>query len=76
MRHVERIDNPENSKSRTLFYDIHSYTGWVNCELQPDHILRVVYLGKCSHDGDMFAIYTKNGQIQIVRGELNDGVYE
>lgn len=34
----------------------------------------VVYLGKCKHDGDMFAAYEKNC-IVIYKGHLNSGKY-
>lgn len=35
---------------------------------------KVVYLGKCEEDGDMFALYT-NGFIMIFKGHLNSGTY-
>lgn len=36
---------------------------------------KIVYLGKCSCDGDCFAGYTKEGFISFYKGYLNDGVY-
>lgn len=35
---------------------------------------KVVYLGKCNEDGDMFAVY-HGGFIKIFRGHLNNGKY-
>lgn len=35
---------------------------------------KVVYLGKCNEDGDMFAVY-HDGFIKIFRGHLNNGKY-
>lgn len=35
----------------------------------------IVYLGNCSYDGDMFAVYYSVGSIEILKGELNDGIY-
>lgn len=35
---------------------------------------KVVYLGKCEEDGDMFALYV-NGFIMIFKGRLNSGKY-
>lgn len=35
---------------------------------------KIVYLGKCAEDGDMFAIYAY-GYIMIFKGRLNSGKY-
>lgn len=35
---------------------------------------KVVYLGKCEQDGDMFAVY-QDDFIRIFRGHLNSGKY-
>ncbi len=35
---------------------------------------KIVYLGKCAQDGDMFAVYVNN-MIMIFKGALNSGNY-
>lgn len=52
--------------------------GWRNLSLEEaNKYLRtaekIVYLGKCAEDGDMFAVY--NGYIMIFKGRLNSGKY-
>ena len=34
---------------------------------------KVVHLGSCKKDGDMFALYTIDGYIMIFKGKLNSG---
>lgn len=48
--------------------------GWQSPCLLPSEFDRIVHLGKCSADGDMFAAYAGEA-IQIFKGHLNDGVY-
>ena len=36
---------------------------------------KIVYLGKCALEGDMFAYYNKYGCIFILKGHLNSGFY-
>lgn len=36
---------------------------------------QIVYLGHDKMDGDMFAIYTNDGAIEICKGFLNSGKY-
>lgn len=40
----------------------------------PTDFDKVVYLGRCNTDGDMFATYT-NGCIYLYKGHLNNGTY-
>lgn len=53
------------------------YEGWIDSisNLSVFSIQKVVYLGKCSEDGDMFAVYTNLNEIVIYRGHLNSGKY-
>ena len=48
--------------------------GWKKCTLEPIDYEKVVYLGKCKYDGDMFAAYSV-GHISIYKGHLNSGKY-
>ena len=36
---------------------------------------KIVYLGKCRVDGDMFAVYTLTNIITIYKGHLNNGTF-
>jgi hypothetical protein len=51
--------------------------GWHLTTQKPDsHFFeKIIYLGKCSIDGDMFACYSTNGAITIFKGHLNSGTY-
>lgn len=48
--------------------------GWIAPSREPKDCDKVVYLGKCSADGDMFVAY-RMGEINIYKGHLNDGAY-
>lgn len=48
--------------------------GWTSAIKDPSKFGKIVYLGKCILDGDMFAIY-EGCCIEIYKGHLNDGVY-
>jgi hypothetical protein len=50
--------------------------GWeqVNPYAKPKVFNKIVYLGKCEEDGDMFATYHRN-YISIYKGHLNSGKY-
>jgi len=48
--------------------------GWTGAIKDPSEFGKIVYLGECSVDGDMFAAYLGTA-IYIYKGHLNDGVY-
>lgn len=48
--------------------------GWEPTIAKPNDFPKVVYLGYCNEDGDMFATLG-DGFIRIFKGHLNDGVY-
>lgn len=48
--------------------------GWESTKRKPSEFEKVVYLGNCGYDGDMFATYL-NGEIHIYKGHLNSGRY-
>ena len=49
--------------------------GWETCDNDMSLYNKIVYLGCCEKDGDMFACY--NGlYILIHKGHLNDGIIE
>lgn len=42
--------------------------GWKKSRFQPTFFKKVIYLGNCSLQGDMFACYTEGGMIAIFKG--------
>ena len=46
-------------------------SGWMPSSRTPEFFDKVVYLGKCGEDGDMFACYT-DATINIYRGIKGD----
>lgn len=71
---VEMIPNPlkgEEGKKTELTH-IKGNNGWEKFTPSTYLIDRVVYLGKCCYDGDMFAIYYNN-IISFCKGDLNNG---
>lgn len=75
MKEVIRIDGTQQNDKPvefTHFLDVEE--GWEGANCKPSDFYKVVYLGNCSLDGDMFAGY-KNGAIIIFKGHLNSGNY-
>lgn len=75
MRKVERIDNITNEdKPIELTHALYG-SGWNTCEAEVDEeVNRLVYLGNCEVDGDMFVAYTDECII-VYKGHLNNGTY-
>ena len=65
-------DEPNNGIELIEFLSITK--GWIPGANKPAWFDKVVYLGKCKIDGDMFACY-KGKAILIYKGNLNDGTY-
>lgn len=78
MRKVIRIDEQktENKKPVEFTHHLHDDKGWVVSFVDnPGDFKKIVYLGKCLVDGDMFACYYGSGSISIFKGHLNSGEY-
>ena len=77
MKEVIRIDAPQVTTEKpvefTHYLDIES--GWCTMQVHPNCYKKVVYLGKCPLDGDMFAAYGDDDCINIFKGHLNSGRY-
>jgi len=75
MREVIRIDGQvqEDEKPVEITHWQES-GGWKKITSLPKEIDRMVYLGNCVCDGDMFASYNL-GYINIYKGHLNSGKY-
>jgi hypothetical protein len=64
--------NLETKENKTVFtkYLCSDY-GWRPSMLTPEYFSKIVYLGNCSADGDMFACYNQD-TIHIYRGIKGD----
>lgn len=49
--------------------------GWTRIDTKPSMYEKIIYLGKCNKDGDMFAVYSAYDEIIIFKGHLNSGEY-
>jgi len=68
-------EEPKEESNPIEFIGFLSITnGWISYANKPAWFDKVVYLGKCTIDGDMFACY-KGKAILIYKGNLNDGTY-
>jgi hypothetical protein len=52
-----------------------STVGWAVTGDTLNALNKIVFLGKCDTDGDMFAGYWDIGSITIYKGHLNSGKY-
>lgn len=74
---VIRVDKEEDQQEKKPVEFTHCFwgdDGWVATKIRPDKYRKIVYLGKCDIDGDMFAAYN-NDNIEIFKGHLNSGRY-
>lgn len=76
MREVIKITDPtEKSDKKVKFtHELFGELGWRKTKYKPNESEKVVYLGECLEDGDMFAAYIHN-TICIFKGHLNSGKY-
>lgn len=79
MKQVLKVSDLEQTETKALkpiefTYAVESDKGWVKANPLLSDYRKIVYLGKCNVDGDMFAAYLGN-TIAIFKGHLNDGVY-
>lgn len=77
MKEVIRVDQLTDQKEEKKVEFTHCMEddGWEETKYQPSDYDKVVYLGKCKYDGDMFASYHINGTIITCKGHLNSGKY-
>lgn len=61
------VENKEEKETVfTHYYE--NRNGWMEATIKPSSYKKVVYLGCCTTDGDMFAGYSENGAITILKG--------
>lgn len=72
---VQGAEPPKRQKEIELTHNW-STDGWdeLSNKKVPKNCEKVVYLGNCSEDGDMFAVY-QYGFILICKGRFNSGTY-
>lgn len=67
------IEETKESKKETVFtHYLSSSDGWLETTLTPRYYKKVLYLGECMDDGDMFACYTYQEIIVIYKGTKGD----
>jgi trehalose-6-phosphatase len=66
------VEEKETEKPVEFTHLFINNQGWIDDK--PGDFEKVVYLGNCKTDGDMFACYDK-GLIGIYKGHLNSGKY-
>jgi hypothetical protein len=76
MREVIRIEEGNSSKKLELTHLLSEDSGWIKYEQESFNYDKIVYLGRCNIDGDMFAVYYQTGMIGICKGHVNSGRYE
>jgi hypothetical protein len=69
----EVVQESVNPVEFTHFQD--STDGWCITGVDPHDLNKIVFLGKCDTDGDLFAGYWSGGSITIYKGHLNSGKY-
>jgi hypothetical protein len=77
MKEVIRIGEvvKEAVKPVELTHYQDSTEGWCITGADLNELNKIVFLGKCRHDGDLFAGYWDIGSITIYKGHLNSGKY-
>lgn len=68
-------ESKKESKGIEFTHYLSISSGWTGINQKMPNLNKVVYLGKCDADGDMFAGYFTSGSITVYKGFLNDGTY-
>jgi len=75
MRKVIMIGEEPKEESKGVEFTHELDNGYNITNNKPSEFNKIVYLGNCDTDGDMFAAYSKGGCIYIYKGNLNNGTY-
>lgn len=68
---IENENKPKEPKITIFTHQYNNKQGWLPTYVQPDYYIKVIYLGYCHTDGDMFACYQHNN-INICKGIKGD----
>jgi hypothetical protein len=76
MKNVIRIPETEKKLEEKPIQFTHrkGTTGWRPIQIKTSYFDKIVYLGVCKFDGDMFAGY-RDGIISIYKGYINSGKF-
>lgn len=67
------VDDTQKEKKETVFtHYLDDCKGWTIDATKPDSYDKVIYLGCCGKDGDMFACITESNYIHIYKGIKGD----
>ena len=77
MKSVIYIEQKEEQEERPIEFThrLSGSSGWIDMSFNKNDYKKIVYLGSCVIDGDMFACYTNIGGIITAKGHLNSGKY-
>jgi hypothetical protein len=77
MKEVIRIGEVVQESVKPVEFTHYQSTteGWCKTSVHFNALNKIVFLGKCDNDGDMFAGYWASGVIMIYKGHLNSGKY-
>jgi hypothetical protein len=77
MKEVIRIGEVVQEAVKPVEFTHYQYgtDGWRESSVNLNNLNKIVFLGKCNTDGDLFAGYSPFGSISIYKGHLNSGKY-
>lgn len=67
-------EEPKGEKGVEFTHYLDTELGWKKNNYKPSYYEKIIYLGKCDADGDMFATY-EDDYIHIYKGNLNNGTF-
>lgn len=68
-------NNTENNEPVEFTKILSGFEGFKDTSIKPVDYNKIIYLGRCNVDGDMFVAYSSSGNIIIFKGYLNSGKY-
>lgn len=71
---IDKLEDEKEDKGVEFTHYLRTDEGWKKTTDIPNLFKKLVYLGNCDEDGDMFAAY-EGGYIKIYKGHLNNGTY-
>jgi hypothetical protein len=79
-KHYEEFKDAGNTNPVEFTHYMSIRRGWIETVEQTDNYVKIVYLGRCDYDGDMFAAYSSDSDypqitISIFKGHLNSAKY-
>lgn len=66
------LESKKEVKKTVFTHYLNIISGWLETQSPSQDYERIVYLGECKADGDMFAAYGHTGSIHIYKGIKGD----